>query len=128
MLGRLLTFQIRKVLTSDQHHEKCAVFMTPESTAYKTVQVVDRRRSGTYYVSWHLLRFHEIVDASTHKLPRLQTIKVEHDTYNWDEPMPTRIEATIQDDGTLWVDWSNVEISFPHSFAGFNGDPAEWSD
>jgi hypothetical protein len=128
MLGSLLTFRTRDVFTSDQNLDKCAVFMTPERIAYKTVQLVDSKGFETRRIAWYLLKFYEIIDAATHKLPRLQTIKAEHDTYSWDEPLPTRIKATKHDDSTLWVDQSDVKISFPHRFAGFNGYPADSSD
>jgi hypothetical protein len=95
--------------------------MTPERTAYKTFQLVDRDGFDTRHITWHLLKFHEIVDASTSKLPRLQNIETEYYTYNWDQVMPTRIKATKRDEGILWVDWTDVKTSFQHRFAGFNG-------
>ncbi|KAF2445321.1 hypothetical protein P171DRAFT_263857 [Karstenula rhodostoma CBS 690.94] len=124
--AHLETLRYMHALTSDQNKEKCAIFMTPERTAYSTVKHLDPKGFKTQYITWHLLKFHEIMDASTHKLPRLQNIEAEQYTYSWDKVFPTRIKATKQDDGILWVDWSDVQIRFHHSFAGFDGYPEGW--
>jgi hypothetical protein len=72
------------------------------------------------YIAQHLLKFREIVDASTQKLPRLQIIELELHTYLWDDVLITRIKAKNKD-GVLWVDWNDIQHEFRHRFAGFDG-------
>lgn len=125
MVERLLTFELRRIETSEQHEDKSALFMTQMRNAYSTNQLLDPKGFNKRYVTWNLLKLQEITDASANTLPRLQSIEVEHYTYSWDQVMPTRIKATKHDDGTLWVDWSDVKTQFHHRFAGFNGYPPE---
>ncbi|KAJ4299159.1 hypothetical protein N0V90_004403 [Kalmusia sp. IMI 367209] len=126
--AQLKALKRMKIFTSGQNHDKRAIFMTPERTAYRTVRVLDPSGFDDRYVTHHLLKFHEIIDASTHELPRLENIEVELYTYNMAWVIPTRIKATKQDDSALWVDWSDVEARFHHRFEGFDGYPAEVCD
>jgi hypothetical protein len=82
--------------------------------------MVSTTRYHLGYVAQHLLKFREIVDASTQKLPRLQSIELELHTYLWDDVLLTRIKATNKN-GVLSVDWSDVQHEFLHRFAGFDG-------
>jgi hypothetical protein len=94
--------------------------MTSERTMYTTDRFLDPYRFDLTRICWHLLKFREIVDASTQKLPRLQSIEVELHTYSWDMVLLTRIKAT-NEGGVLWVNWNDVQIGFNHPFEGFNG-------
>ena len=70
------------------------------------------------HVAQHLLKFREIIDASTQKLPRLQSIELDLHTCSWGYMLLTRIKA-INKNGVLWVDWCDVQLGFYHRFDGF---------
>jgi hypothetical protein len=73
-------------------------------------------------LSWHLLKFHEILDACTMKLPRLQTFELQQHTYREDELLLARIKATNKD-GILWVIRSDVHFETTHSFYELGYEP-----
>lgn len=102
--------------------------MTPERTTYRTDEFMDPTKGYELdHVAQHLLKFHEILDASTHKLPRLQSIELDLRTYCWDDVLWTRIKA-LNKNGVLWVDWIDVQIEFYHPFDGFDGYMPEYND
>ncbi|KAF2712259.1 hypothetical protein K504DRAFT_464342 [Pleomassaria siparia CBS 279.74] len=105
----------------DQGHDQPAVFMTPEWTAYRTNEFLDQTTNYELrQVAQYLLKFREIFDASTEKLPRLQSIELELHTYCWDDVLLTHIKATNKN-GVLWADSGDVQIEFNHRFDGFDG-------
>jgi hypothetical protein len=87
--------------------------MTTERALHVKEEFCYENEYGMRQLSWHLLKFHEILDASTKKLPRLQSIELELHTYCWDEVLLTRIKVTNRD-GVLWINWSDVHICFDH--------------
>jgi hypothetical protein len=89
--------------------------MTPERAMYVKEEFFYKNEYDKRRLSWHLLKFHEILDAATKKLPSLQSIELELHTYCWDEVLLTPIKATNKD-GVLWVNWSDVNIGFDHDF------------
>lgn len=120
ILQHLLTSRTRRIFTSDQHQDKCALFMTRDRTAYRTVQPLEPPERNKSYVVWHLLYFHDIIDASTHKLPRLQEIVVEQYTNIVEETFPTFIRATKQEDGALLVERDDIVARFHTTLAHFD--------
>ena len=101
--------------------------MTPERALHVQKELFYKNEYNMRRLSWHLLKFHEILDASTNKLPRLQSIELEQHTYCWDEVLLTHIKATNKD-GVLWVDWGDVQLEFHHRFDGFDGYIPKYND
>ena len=125
---RLLRFNIfvhcLVQLTSFIHnpsHNQPTVFMTPERALHVEEDFYHENWHGMRQLFWHLLKFHEILDASTKKLPWLQSIELELHTYSWDDVLLTRIKATNKD-GVLWVNWRDVHIGIEHNFVEVDGD------
>jgi hypothetical protein len=79
------------------------------------------------YVGQHLLKFREIVDACTQKLPQLQSIELKLHTYCWGEMILARIKATNKN-GVLSVNWGDVVLQYYHEFGGFNGSIPGYDD
>jgi hypothetical protein len=79
------------------------------------------------YVGQHLLKFREIVDDCTQKLPRLQSIELELHTYCWGDMKFARIKATNKN-GVLSVNWGDVDLQYHHKFGGFNGSIPDYDD
>lgn len=79
------------------------------------------------YVTQHLLKISEIVDASAQRLPRLRCVELEMHTSCWHDIIPTRIKATIEK-GVIWVDWDDVKVDLCHRFDGFDGIIPESDD
>lgn len=71
-------------------------------------------------IAEHLLEIYGVNDASAHKLPWLQSIKLELHIYCWEEVLLTRFKLTKKKD-RLWVDWHDAKCEFHHRFAGFDG-------
>ena len=65
--------------------------------------------------SWHLLKFHEILDASSKKLPRLQHIEIEQHSLDWDDYELGRIKATNKV-GVLWLNANESYDKDMHDF------------
>jgi hypothetical protein len=75
----------------------------------------------TDLLSWHLIKYHEILDAAVAKLPRLRTIETQLHSENFDIYFRTRVKATIKD-GTLWVNWNEVKQPLKHDWADQTGE------
>jgi hypothetical protein len=90
--------------------------MTPKRTAHIKEELYKGNYDNMKQLAYHLLKFHEILDASRQRLPWLQSIELELHTYSWGTPYLTHIQATNRD-GVLWVDWNDVQIGMDHDFA-----------
>jgi hypothetical protein len=89
--------------------------MTLERMVYRTDEHMDPRGFDLRYIAEHLTKFREIVDVSTERLPRLQSIALELHSYSSDDMFVTRIQA-INKAGVLRVDWDDAEIGLHHRF------------
>jgi hypothetical protein len=97
--------------------------MTPKRIAHVTPQSIGqvptaqdlREKYISRQTAYHLLKFLELLDASTQKLPRLHSIDLELHTYDWADLFLTRIKATNMD-GALWVKRKDVRIDTDHIF------------
>jgi hypothetical protein len=92
------------------------IFMTPKRTAHVREDLCDENEYDLFQLAYHLLKFHEILDASTQKLPQLQSIELELHTYDGEDLFLTSIKATNKG-GVLWVNWKDVLIGKDHGFA-----------
>jgi hypothetical protein len=78
------------------------------------------------FLSWHLIKYQEILNAAAEKLPRLKTIETQLRTQSWGRHRLTYVKATVKD-GALWADWNDVRLEFQHSWAEQLGE-LEFSD
>lgn len=90
--------------------------MTPDRTAYVNEELGRGREANATQLAYHLLKFHELLDAAKELLPRLGTIEIKMHTRARDASMaddvyfPTSIKATVKDGG-LWVLCNDVDFS-----------------
>ncbi|KAF2691410.1 hypothetical protein K458DRAFT_381268 [Lentithecium fluviatile CBS 122367] len=112
-LMRIQIDDMDPIFIHDPSHDHSTMFMTPERALHVKEELLYEDEYEMRQLSWHRLKFYEILDASTKKLPRLQSIELELHTYCWDEVLLTRIKATNKD-GVLWVNWSDVHFGFNH--------------
>jgi hypothetical protein len=97
--------------------------MTPERVVYVKKELCSSDNLDSLaLLSRHLLKFHEILDVSNMKLPKLQEIVLELDTEVWENVRSTRIKAIIKENGDIWVNWKDVKIGFDHDFVEMFGD------
>jgi hypothetical protein len=100
--------------------------MTPERVTYAKRELCSSDNySGLQMLSRYLLKFHEILDVSKTKLPRLQGIDLELHSSVWEDVLLTRIKTTVKE-GDLWVCWNDVHIGFHHAFLSMFDD--RWCD
>jgi hypothetical protein len=97
--------------------------MTPERVVYVKKELCSSDNLDSLaLLSRHLLKFHEILDVSKMKLPKLQEIVLELNTDVWEKVCSTRIKAIIKENGDIWINWKEVKIGFDHDFVEMFGD------
>ncbi|KAJ4297666.1 hypothetical protein N0V90_005560 [Kalmusia sp. IMI 367209] len=108
---------LKPIFIDDQSHPLNLVYMTPDRKAHVKRKICSyKNEDNLKQLAYHLQKFHDILDAAEQKLPRLQIIMLELDTYVWGKPFQTRIHS-ISQDGVLWVDWRDVKIGRNHYFS-----------
>jgi hypothetical protein len=97
--------------------------MTPDRSLHVKTDFYNDGWSNTRQVYWHLLKFHEIMDAASGRLPRLQSIELRLHVWGWGEEEMTYIKAVKRED-VLQVNQKDVSVGYQHSFEA--GDGYEW--
>lgn len=89
--------------------------MTSERALYYGEGTEFWRESIRTPLSMHMLKFHEILDASKEKLPHLGRIELVSHIYCWEDILVTRIKSTIKDRAIL-VKLGEFNIDYEHDF------------
>jgi hypothetical protein len=86
--------------------------MTPERVL--NIQDIWVRESSysVDLICWHLCKFHEMLDVSKEKLPRLKSVALIHYP---DGACLTSIRATKKD-SALWINSGDFMVSFQYQF------------
>ncbi|KAJ4293486.1 hypothetical protein N0V90_008769 [Kalmusia sp. IMI 367209] len=93
-------------------------YMTPERVLH--IQDIWNRESSydVDLICWHLCKFHELLDVSKERLPRLRSIALTHFP---DGDCLTSIRAT-EKDGALWINREDFGVSFHFGFEEYRGN------
>ncbi|KAF2451203.1 hypothetical protein P171DRAFT_886 [Karstenula rhodostoma CBS 690.94] len=115
--ARTFQFQhIQPTFVNDSSHDPSIVYMTPDRTVHVREELGHTNEANLMQLVYHLLKFHEILDAAKERLPRLRSLEIKMHTYARDRSIrddvyfPTSIKATVKEGG-LWVHWDDVDFS-----------------
>jgi hypothetical protein len=97
--------------------------MTPDRNLHMKENPWDDGWGDTKQVYWHLLKFHEIMDASLELLPKLQKIALRFHVWDGDKWVVTFVKAA-KTNGMLQVNQRDVNIGFWPMFEA--GDGFDW--
>ena len=116
-----------RTIISDPSHHPSTVFLTPDRKIHALEETFREHGSYMEFLTWHLLKYREILDVAAEKLPRLKIIETQLHTRSWDKDLRTRVKATVKD-GALWTDWNNVELKYQHDWIDRDGASSDFSD
>ncbi|KAF2448830.1 hypothetical protein P171DRAFT_220049 [Karstenula rhodostoma CBS 690.94] len=102
-------------IIKDSNHDPSKVFLAPDRNFHAVRDMFREHDERLRVLTWHLLKYHEILVAAAEKLPRLGTIETQLHSRSWWKYYPTRVKATVKD-GALWTDWNDVEIFNYHDW------------